>query len=67
MKWNFPITKAIRCQKCGKQFTITLRSKQSTKHPCPNCGTVHNFDFDAVEKTILKEAKDAVRKAFPPR
>jgi phage FluMu protein Com len=67
MKWNFPITKTIRCHKCGKQFDIVLRSKDSKRHPCPHCGQIHTFDFEKAEKTAREEAQKELRKAFRGR
>lgn len=64
MKWNFPITKTIGCHKCRKNFEIILRSKNSKRHPCPDCGEIHVFDFAAIEKAALKQANEALRKAF---
>ncbi len=64
MKWNFPITKTIRCDKCGKQFDITLRSKDSKKHRCPYCGQTYVFDFEAAEKKLREGAQELLRKTF---
>jgi DNA-directed RNA polymerase subunit RPC12/RpoP len=58
MKWNFPITKTIKCHKCSKEFEIVLVDRNSKEHPCPDCGFIHVIDFDVVEESLLKEAKE---------
>lgn len=62
MKWNFPITKTIHCQKCGKEFEIILTDRNSKEHPCPDCGTVHIFDFEAFEKKAIEQLKKTIGK-----
>lgn len=63
MKWNFPITRTVKCKnvKCAKEFDITLVDRNSERHPCPDCGTVHVFDFEAHEKEFLKTFKERIR------
>jgi rRNA maturation endonuclease Nob1 len=64
MTWNFPITKTIKCHKCGKEFDMVLVDRNSEKHLCPHCGNVPTFDFDEFEKKAIEEAKAAFRKNF---
>jgi predicted RNA-binding Zn-ribbon protein involved in translation (DUF1610 family) len=61
VRWNFPIRRTITCSSCGEQFELVLTSRNSERHPCPNCGTIHRFDFAAVEKKAVNEAKAALK------
>jgi len=67
MGWSFPIKKKIKCGKCGKQFEIVIRSRNTQRHTCPKCGagrSISSRDFEAVEKQAAKVAREVLGKAF---
>jgi|GEM_PF-5154279 len=67
MAWNFPIKKKIKCSKCGKQFEIVIRSRNTQRHTCSSCGagfSISSREFEAVEKQAAKAAQEVLRKAF---
>lgn len=67
MKWNFPIEKTVACLKCGRDFAIVLRSRDSQEHSCPSCGTTHAIragDFETMEKKAIEVAREGLRRAL---
>ena len=59
MRWKFPLRATTTCWNCRAQFEIVFLDRDSERHPCSHCGTIHLF--------ALPSAAESAPRAEPPR